>query len=74
MDDAPSMSGSLKGFVAVVTQKIPGIVTTEEMGRRIPVGSRIFFSPRLSDRLLGPPKLLCNGYRSLFPEGKAAEA
>jgi hypothetical protein len=28
---------------------------------RVPVGSRIFFSPRRPDRLWGPPSLLANG-------------
>jgi hypothetical protein len=32
-----------------------------EVGVRVPVGSRIFFFPRLSDRLWGPPNLLSNG-------------
>jgi hypothetical protein len=37
------------------------------VGDRVPVGSRIFFSPFRPDRLLGPPNLLSNGYRGLFP-------
>jgi hypothetical protein len=36
---------------------------------RVPVGSRIFSSPRRSDRLWGSPGLLFNGYRGLFPRG-----
>jgi hypothetical protein len=36
---------------------------------RVPVGSRIFSSPRRPDRLRGQPNLLSNGYRGLFPPG-----
>jgi hypothetical protein len=41
---------------------------------RVPVGSRIFSSPRRPDRLWDPRNLLSNGYRGLFPGGKAAGA
>jgi hypothetical protein len=55
---------------------VVGIATAYGMndrgvGVRAPVGSRIFSSPRRTDRLLGPPKLLSNGYRGLFRGGKA---
>jgi hypothetical protein len=30
---------------------------------QVPVGSRIFSSPRCWDRLWGPPSLISNGYR-----------
>jgi hypothetical protein len=43
-------------------------------GVRVPVGSRIFSSPRRPDRLWGPPNGLSNGYRGFFPRGKAAGA
>jgi hypothetical protein len=38
------------------------------VGVRVPVGARIFSSPRRPDRLWGPPNL-SNGYRGLFPRG-----
>jgi hypothetical protein len=45
-----------------------------EVGVRVPVGSRIFTSPCCPDRLWGPPNFLYNGFRDLFPGGKAAGA
>jgi hypothetical protein len=42
------------------------------VGVRVPVGSGIFSSPRLPDRLWAPPSLLSNGYCGLFSGGKAA--
>jgi hypothetical protein len=39
-------------------------------GVQVPVGSRIFYSPRRPDRLWGPPNLLSNGYSG----GKTAGA
>jgi hypothetical protein len=49
-----------------------GIATSYELddrgvGVRVPVGSRIFSSPRHTERLWGPPNLLFNGYRGFFP-------
>jgi hypothetical protein len=38
-----------------------------EVGVRVPVGSRIFTSPCRPDWPWGPPNLLYNGYRELFP-------
>jgi hypothetical protein len=39
------------------------------VGVRVPAGSIIFSSPLRPDRLWGPPSLLPNGYRELFPRG-----
>jgi hypothetical protein len=44
------------------------------VGVRVPVGSRIFPSPRRPYRLWGPPILLSNGYRGFIPRGKAVGA
>jgi hypothetical protein len=44
------------------------------VGVRVPVVSRIFTSPYRPDRLWGSPNLLYNGYRGLFPGGKAVGA
>jgi hypothetical protein len=39
----------------------------QEIGVRAPVGSRIFSSPRRLDQIWGPPNLLSNEYKALFP-------
>jgi hypothetical protein len=39
------------------------------IGVRVPVGSRILYSPRRPDRLWDPPNLLSGGYQGSFPRG-----
>jgi hypothetical protein len=39
------------------------------VGFRVPIVSRIFFSPQRPDRLWGPPSPLSNGYRRFFLRG-----
>jgi hypothetical protein len=43
-------------------------------GERVPVGSRIFSSPRRPGHLWSPPNLLSDEYGGSFPGGRAAEA
>jgi hypothetical protein len=53
---------------------VAGIVTgygldNQGVGVQVTVGSRIFSFPQRPDQLWGPPSLLANGYRGLFPQG-----
>jgi hypothetical protein len=36
---------------------------------RVPVGARLFFTPRRPNLFWGPLNFLSNGYRELFPLG-----
>jgi hypothetical protein len=62
----------LKELVPISGISIVGIATgcgldDRGVGVRVPVGSRCFSFPRYPDRLWGPPNLLANVYRRLFP-------
>jgi hypothetical protein len=68
------VSGSFEGTCRSHLQSSVGIATSYGLeGRgfkvRVPVGARFFYSPQLPDRFWGPPSLLSNGHRGLFPLG-----
>jgi hypothetical protein len=45
----------------------------QEVGVRVPIGSRIFISPRRPDRFWGPPDLLYNGHPGAKRPGREAD-
>jgi hypothetical protein len=72
-----SVSIIFSNLLSLEPDSVVGITTDygmdgEGVGVRVPVWSKIFSTPRLPDRLWGPPNLLPNGYRGSFPGGKAA--
>jgi hypothetical protein len=75
MDDRLRFAPFLTGLeVSGSRGSAVGITTGYELDDRgvrvrVPVGSRIFSSPRRPDRLWGPPSLLYNGYRRIFLRG-----
>jgi hypothetical protein len=55
---------------AATAQSVQRLATDSHdrgVGFRVPVGSRIFSSPRRPDRFWGPRSLLSHGYRVPFP-------
>jgi hypothetical protein len=63
---SPQMVSSRDNSVSIVTGKW---LDGQGVGVRIPIGSRIFSSPRFPDRFWGPSSLLSNVYRRHFPRG-----
>jgi hypothetical protein len=62
----PHFPGSRESVVGIAT----GYGLDDRgVGVQVPVGVRIFTSPRRPDRLWGPPNLLSNGYRGVIPRG-----
>jgi hypothetical protein len=58
----------------MIRDSVVGIATGYRLndrgvGVRVPIGSKIFSSPRHPDQLWSPTNLLSNGYQGLFPRG-----
>jgi hypothetical protein len=71
---AQDLLAPLNYFVEAQSYSVPRsqatiILVCGHTGVRVPVGSRILSSPLRPNRLWGPPNLLSNGYRRLFPRG-----
>jgi hypothetical protein len=62
-------SMKFEGVWAGIAQSVQRLATGRGIGVRVPVGTHFFSSPRRTDRFCGPPSLLSNGYRGLFPSG-----
>jgi hypothetical protein len=65
---------SLHKFIVRSRDRAVGIATDygvdgRGVGVPVPVGARIFSSPRRPDWLWCPPNLLSNGYQGIFPRG-----
>jgi hypothetical protein len=73
-DENTAYSFSRNASVIKVRDSVVGIATSYGLedrrdGVQVLVGSKIISSPCRPDRLWGPPSLLSNGYRELFPRG-----
>jgi hypothetical protein len=60
---------AMETYCKVFVFSLLSLLDDRGVGVRVPIGSRIFSSPRRPDRFWGPPSLLSNGYR-----GKTAGA
>lgn len=60
----------IRGIVLSIMTGLPA----DEPGFESLQGKTFFCSPKRPDRFWGPPSLLVNKYRCLFPGGKGGEA